>query len=113
MFLAYWPVLALVVTLVLVAIFASLALAGRVCRARHETLPEGALESYLPESEDVYEEGVNIDPTIMNELPDIQMQLQGGVGPGGEDPLHGQFEPGISYHLDQSMSPEGRKEFGV
>ncbi len=36
----------------------------------------------------------------------------GVMGGGGEMP-HQQYEPGIPYSLDASMSPEGRKEFGV
>ena len=50
MFIAYWPVLGFVVGLVLVAVFTVLALASRVCRTRHETLPERPLQSYLPET---------------------------------------------------------------
>ena len=50
MFVAYWPVLGFVVGLVLVALFTVLALASRVCRTRHETLPERPLQSYLPET---------------------------------------------------------------
>ena len=50
MFIAYWPVLGFVVGLVLVAVFTALLLASRVCRARHETLPERPLQSYLPET---------------------------------------------------------------
>ena len=50
MFLAYWPVLGFVVGLVLVAVFTSLLMASRVCRARHETLPERPLQSYLPDT---------------------------------------------------------------
>ena len=50
MFLAYWPVLGLVVGLVLAAVFTVLLLAGRVCRARHECLPERDISTYLPES---------------------------------------------------------------
>ena len=50
MFIAYWPVLGFVVGLVLVAVFTALLMAGRVCRARHETLPERPLSSYLPDT---------------------------------------------------------------
>ena len=47
---AYWPVLGFVVGLVLAAVFAALLVASRVCRARHEALPERPLQSYLPET---------------------------------------------------------------
>ena len=47
---AYWPVLGLVVGLVLAAVFAALLVASRVCRARHEALPERPLQTYLPDT---------------------------------------------------------------
>ena len=50
MFIAYWPVLGFVVGLVLAAVFTALLMASRVCRARHEALPERPLQSYLPET---------------------------------------------------------------
>ena len=50
MFMAYWPVLGFVVGLVLAAVFTALLMASRVCRARHEALPERPLQSYLPET---------------------------------------------------------------
>ena len=49
MFLVYWPILALVVSLVLLSIFLVLVLSGRVCRARLTTLPDRPLGTYLPD----------------------------------------------------------------
>jgi hypothetical protein len=110
MFLPYWPVLSLVVGLVLVAIFIVLGLAGKVCRARHEALPDRSVDSYLPEADRYVSEAEQDQNLASCEMPDMEMFPQGGRG--GEDPA-GRFEPGITFHLDQSMSPEGRREYGV
>ena len=47
MFVVYWPVLALAVGLVLIAVVLIVSGAGRICGARHTTLPERPLSSYL------------------------------------------------------------------
>ncbi len=51
MFIPYWPVLALVVSLILVAIFLTLLVSEKVCRrgVRHGALPERPLDTYLPD----------------------------------------------------------------
>ena len=48
MFAVYWPVMAFVASLVLVAALLTLSLA-RFCRARMTPLPERDLSTYLPE----------------------------------------------------------------
>ena len=53
MFLAYWPTLSLVSALILVSIVVMLKFADKICRARHTTLPERSLNTYLQDSENV------------------------------------------------------------
>jgi len=125
MFIAYWPVLGFVVGLVLVAVFTALLMAGRVCRARHETLPERPLSSYLPDTDQFDMDMENFDSNAsdpMNHGGDVgpvnpegptypqqfQQQQQGGLEGGAAGGMGA-----IQYSLDASMSPEGRREFGV
>lgn len=53
MFLAYWPVLTLASAMILVSILVMLKFADSICRARHTTLGERDLSTYLPDSENV------------------------------------------------------------
>lgn len=51
MFSTYWPVLTLVSSLIIIAVFVTLKLAGRLCGARHQPLPERHIDTYLPEQQ--------------------------------------------------------------
>ena len=57
---------------------------------------------------------VNLQPGTNSNgvVPSVVLTAPGGrhEDPPGHD---GTFEQGIPYNLDASMSPEGRKEFGV
>lgn len=110
MFHIYWPVIALVAGVLLVVLLLTLSMVGNFCGARNTALPDRDLKTYLPDHNDDEDEEVFAAAGTGDEFPpqsfetvDIMMQPQGIPS----------YEPGIPYPLDQSMSPEGRREFEI
>ncbi|TRY73436.1 hypothetical protein TCAL_01518 [Tigriopus californicus] len=111
MFLIYWPYLALVLSLALCLVLVVVSLAGRLCRARMEPLPERDLSTYFTDSMENNILPYPTDEELLDAasappmMSDVEMQAL--------PPSAGTFEAGLPYSLDQSMSPEGRRDFEV
>jgi len=118
MFHLYWPVAALVAAFVIISSVLLLMLGGRLCGgrcARTDALPDRPLKTYLPESEDDALRAYNVQ------------QAEPSSGFRGEEDYpstHLELEPQMQFHEqepvnlsyanpDASMSPEGRREYGL
>jgi len=113
MFHIYWPVIALVGAVVLVAILVTLRLT-KACGVRFTAPPERPLRTYLPESDnDAMFDAVAHSqmPVAMSEMRSAAAGGGGGSVQGGGSIIGDDFEP--HSNLDASMSPEGRRDFGV
>lgn len=119
MFHLYWPVIALVASVVITVIILVLMLGGRVCRSlvRTEALPDRPLKTYLPETEDdaifqaVQEQRASSFPEgfrAVDENPSTHLELEPQIQHHEQEPVN------LSYsNPDASMSPEGRREYGL
>jgi len=107
MFQVYWPVIALVAAVLLVALLLTLSLVGKMCGARTEALPDRDLKTYLPDADDdeVDDEAFAAEPALPQSFETVDIMMQ-------PHPTQA-YEPGIPYSLDASMSPEGRREFEI
>lgn len=111
MFLIYWPYLALVLSLALCLVVVVVSLAGKLCRARMDPLPERDLHTYFTDSMEnnilPYPHEDELDPASAPPMmSDVEMQAI-------HSPPAASYEAGLPYSLDQSMSPEGRRDFEV
>lgn len=120
MFHLYWPVIALVAAVTIVAIVLVLMLGGRLCGdrwVRTNALPDRPLKTYLPETEDdaifqaVQEQRSAPFPSGFREVeesPSTHLELEPQIQFHEQEPVN------LSYsNPDASMSPEGRREFGA